>query len=742
MNTSENLLFENTPASCFSEAYPIGNGHIGGMVYMDPASLRIGLNHDELWTGMATDAAQGFTKDSYLEAQRLALLGEYKKASELLSSAYSKYDASAYLPLGDLTVELPSGRVGDYERSLRLESALAEGEMVIGNLEAKASAFCSFPRGVLVYRIELSSPTSAKIRLSSPIADRYSHRGEVILLRGACPVLSKRNVDRKSAPPEAEGGRTVCFGAVLGVKTDGKTTLFADGYQLEGATFIELVFSAETSYLFGDARGKDGYEDVALGRVEQALAMDFDELLSEHIADHRRYYDRVELHFDGPDRSRIPTSARIEAFNAECDDPSMLALAFNFGRYLMIAGSRSGSRALNLQGIWNDLIDAPWNSNYTTNINTQMNYWPACPSGLTDMLDPLLDLVKLVAKKGRELARNMFGARGIAAGHNADIFGYALPASGLTRWSFFPLSVGWLMHELFDKYLYTRDGAYLEEIYPLLEGVAQFCLDTLIDDGDYLIFCPATSAENAFGDGCQVARSTEFFAAIIREALGNYLEASLVLGKSSPDVEKAKAALPRLLPPRITSDGRIEEWYLGKDADPPFEPEPTHRHISHLYGIYPGSSIESTPELRSAVEKTLEIRGDVSTGWSLGWKMCVRSRLGDPEGVMRLLGYYFRPVPAGASLNYKDGGGVYSNLFCAHPPFQIDGNFAITRAVFEMLSDSKGNPESYLRGLPACFGSGYIKGMYLEDGKRLDLDFKDGKITRSRLYSTEDLKNA
>ena len=561
----------------------------------------------------------------------------------------------------------------------------------------------------------------------------------MIRLVGSCPSRAKRHIDRHSAPPETELERTVRFAAVLGCRSDGNVSLLEDSILLSGAQSLTLAFSAATSYLDGDPQGKEGYEDEATCAVSRALAGDTELLFKEHLSDHSKYYDLVDLHLEGPDLSSVPTSARIAAFGADRSDSSLITLAFNLGRYLMIAGSRKGSRALNLQGIWNDLMDPPWNSNYTTNINTEMNYWPAAPCGLHEMTEPLFDLVSVVARHGRDTAKHMFGARGTAAGHNADIFGFAAPSSGQLRWSFFPLSLGWLLHELYDRYLYTKDKAYLERLYPLIEDVALFCIDTLVPDGDYLIFAPGTSAENAHSDGIQIAKTTTFFMEIIRDSLGRYVDASSELGRESEDVKRAREIIPRLLPTRITSDGRIEEWYLGEGAPLPVEPEPLHRHISHLYGLYPANTI-NTDELRAAAARSLDGRGDVSTGWSLGWKMCARARLGDADAVDRLIGYFFRPVAVNSSVNMTNGGGVYSNLFCAHPPFQIDGNFAFTRALLEMLSDTKGSPESYLRGIPARYACGYVKGMFLEGGRRLDLVFRDGKVISSKIYETENNK--
>ena len=559
-------------------------------------------------------------------------------------------------------------------------------------------------------------------------------RGGVITHSGKCPAWGEMHHMRGTNPPDIpidlEG--TVAFTTATALTADREVTVRDGDLAAKGVTAFTVYFATETSFKDGIARGKDGYTALAVSRVESAMARPEAELLAEHISDVQRYYDLVEFTLDAPDTAHIPTSERIARFAQSTEDLSLVTLQFNYGRYLMIAGSREGSRALNLQGIWNDKMTPPWQSNYTTNINTEMNYWPALACGLADMLEPLESLLRTVEKYGRRAARDIYGARGIAAGHNYNIFGSCTPAPWRVQWGFLPFSFAWLVRELYNKYLYTGDTEYLRSIYGMLEGAAQFAIDTMVDDGSYLIFSPGTSPENTYihtdGNGYDLATASTFYCSIAYDALKNYIAASESLGIENADVERARQMLPRILTPRITPDGRIEEWYFGGEPCDPKECDVHHRHISHLFGLYPGDSID-TPELMRAASRSLDVRGDASTGWSLGWKMCCRARLGEGEGLMRLIRLFVCPAASSYS-SENGGGGVYANLFCAHPPFQIDGNFAFTAAICEMLlAGQDGKP-----AFPKELGRGSVRGLRLPHGNAMDMKFADGEVTELRIY--------
>ena len=369
-----------------------------------------------------------------------------------------------------------------------------------------------------------------------------------------------------------------------------------------------------------------------------------------------------------------------------------------------------------------------------------MNYWPALPCNMPELIEPLESLIRIIKESGSDTARDLYGKGGFTASHNSDIFGYSTPAGGQACWSLFPVSAGWLARELFNKYEYTLDKEYLQSVYDIFEGVCEFFLDSLVDDGEYLIMTPSASPENKYlidGVRCAVAKSTTMTASIVRDSLISFVKASEILSKDGELVERAKAALPRLLPLRITDDGRIEEWYFGGSAVSPAEADPRHRHISHLYDLYPAKVINrNTPELFSAAKESLRVRGDEATGWSLGWKMLCYARLYDSEGVMRLMRMFMRPVAPEIDF-YNGSGGIYPNLMCAHPPFQIDGNFAFAAAVCEMLVDEEGGLPIALPALPKELATGSIKGMLIKGGRLADISWCDGKAVEFKIYKVK-----
>ena len=739
MRKSERILFENSAAEYFTDAYPIGNGKLGGMIWGDPKLMKIGLNLDELWCGGECDPTDAWNIEDYKEARRLALEGRFADASDLLAKTYAKFNAMAYQALGDLFFEMKDGEVTEYRRELDIYDGVASVAYRLDGKRIEAKSFASYPDGVIVTGIKSEEKTDVKISITSPLENTVCASDGTLTLTGVCRERSQYHIDRNSFPPDRVGMPCVRFCATVRLDTDGEVETAEGALSVIGATYINVYFSAVSSYLDGYAAKNGEYEMQSASLAQKALDKGICAIFEDHKKDINALFDRMELTLGEEFTEEIPTGERIDRFDPEVD-ADLITLVFNFGRYLLISGSREGSRALNLQGIWNNLLAPPWSSNYTTNINAQMNYWPALPTGLTELLGPFEEEIRLIARHGRNTAKKLFGVDGIASSHNADIFGFATPVQGLTQWAFFPLAFHWMMRELYNRYEYTLDKEYLKSVYELFEGGTSFVIDMLVDDGEYLIFSPGTSPENSFiydtesGRTSEAAKSSEMYAAIIRDTFRIFIESSEILGKDTELLKRAKAARPRLLPTLITDDGRIAEWYFGDGKNNPPEVEVHHRHISHLYGLYPAHEITvNSGALKAAAERSLDVRGDASTGWSLGWKLNCRARLCDGDAVMRLLRLFFNHVHSSVVTADRPGG-VYTNLFCAHPPFQIDGNFAFTAAICEMLVQDIDGKTVALPALPKEIKCGSAKGIRLRGNRMVDIAFKDGKLTEFKIY--------
>ncbi len=736
MKRCEHVLFERKPAVYFTEAYPIGNGKLGGMVYGDPMHMRLGLNHDELWAGYQPKADKMMDSSIFKEVKRLTVEGKYMEAQRLYEKEISIYDGGGYLTLGDLFIDFPDGEITDYIRTLDVRESIATVSFKLAGIPVTVEYIASNPRGAILVNIKSAEKISYTVTADFEMIQAVTVKGTRVTAFGECDSACERFKRRAKKYPDFEERSGIRFASAFDICTDGEVELDGEAYSVT-ATESTLALSCETTYKDGKEYGKDNYKSLLQGYIDAALSEPYDTVRSEHIKDVTALFDRVSFTLEGVDASDVPTSERIKNFANGVKDNSLIVLQFNIGRYFLIAASREGSRPTNLQGIWNEHMDAPWCSNYTTNINTEMNYWPALPCAMPELLEPLESQIRILAKTGRAIAKEFYDVEGICASHNSDIFGQAFPAHGWMCWSYFPLSFGWLLRELYNKYEYTLDKDYLESIYEFIYGNAEFILNSLYDDGDYLIMTPGTSAENHYiinGEECAVARSSTFFASIAREGIEHFIEASEILEKESELLQRARQALPRMLPLRITDDGRIEEWYFGGESKAPVEAEPTHRHISHLYDLHPACGINpDTPELFAAAKRSLLVRGDEATGWSLGWKINCYARLHDGEGVMRLIRMFLRPVSADTG-HHASGGGVYPNLMCAHPPFQIDGNFGYASAICEMLFAQLGDKIIPAPAIPKELATGEMRGVMLRKNRRADIAWKNGEVTEFKVY--------